>query len=85
MYGFSCFIDTGCSKCKDLAGSGQSVLLANATMNYETEREPVLATALGPPLCPSRGTRPLACPSRSARPRKCHNLTLNYMLISLFL
>ena len=44
--------------------------------------EPVLAAALGPLACPSRGDWPLACLSRSARPR---NLTLKYILISLFL
>ena len=39
-------------------GSGQTLLLANAAMNYKTEREPVLAAALGLLACPSRGTRP---------------------------
>ena len=35
-------------------GSDQSVLLANAAMNFNTEREPVLAATLGP-LAVARG------------------------------
>ena len=38
-------------------GRGQTLLLENATINYKTEREPVLAVALGPLACPSRGDR----------------------------
>ena len=39
-------------------GSGQSVLLANATMNYKTERKPALVAALDPLASLSRGALP---------------------------
>ena len=37
-------------------------------LNYKTEKEPVLATELGPLACPIRGARPpsLSYPRRSA-------------------
>ena len=39
-------------------GRRQTLLFENATINYKTEREPVLAVALGPLACPSRGDQP---------------------------
>ena len=57
------------------SGSDKSVLLANAALNYKTERA-FEAVTLGP----------LACPSRSAcRPKKVSkpNLKLKYILILL--